>query len=107
GLGLFLVEEGKFRLVEFFQELAPGEHIQRLSLGSKSGRKIPGSARLFVSSTADGFAPRASAQWRMVSGSCLTLALDMSFSFMMLGKRPAAGVPAAGFASQCQSRLTL
>src|SRR6185312_1740376 len=79
GLGLFLVEEGKFRLVEFFEELAPGEHIQRLSLGSKSGRKIPGSARLFVSATADGFAPRASAQWRMVSWSCLTLALDMAF----------------------------
>lgn len=35
GLGLFLVEEGKFRLVEFFEEFAPGEHIQRFILGAE------------------------------------------------------------------------
>jgi len=33
GLGLFLVEEGKFRLVEFFEEFAPGEHVQCFVLG--------------------------------------------------------------------------
>jgi hypothetical protein len=45
--GFFLIEEGKFRLVEFFKEFAPGEHVQRFVLGIEIQPQNSGIAGVF------------------------------------------------------------